>query len=561
MKVVLVGINSKYIHSNLAIRYLKAYTRELNYECLIREFTINDKFERVVEELIIEKADILAFSCYIWNIEFIKRVVVTIKLINPDIEIIYGGPEVSYNCKTFLNKNDGEYLIEGEGEETFKELIEYKLNLKDIEDIKGLYYKKNGEVLYNGKRELMDIGKVVFPYTEKDNFKNKIVYYEASRGCPFSCKYCLSSTSHGVRFLDIERVKKELQFLSDKKVKLVKFVDRTFNCNSNFAIEIWRYLIDMDTETTFHFEISADILTSDEIELLASAPEGRFQFEVGVQTTNKDVLKNINRHVNYDDIKTKVIELQKFGNIKQHLDLIAGLPGEDFESFKKSFNDVYSIKPEEIQLGFLKLLKGTDMRKESDKWGMVYSPYPPYEILKTNHISYKEIIILKRIEKMIDKYYNSGKFENILNYFMDKFETPFDFYYSLGNFCYRKGYLSRNISAVYYYKIFLEFNEEHLKDKNDILREIIKYDYLKYNKKRWLPKFLHRDINKEVERSIKKFFKNSNINFEGNIHVECFNINMLKYINDNQIEKGKFYLVFDEKNANRIFSVDQYMCI
>ena len=330
----------------------------------------------------------------------------------------------------------------------------------------------------------MSLDEIVFPYEEDEDLNNKIVYYEASRGCPFNCKYCLSSTVHGVRFQEIDRVLKELKYFVDKKVRLVKFVDRTFNCNHKFAMAIWDFLIKQDTETQFHFEISADILKNEEIELLRNAPDGRFQFEVGVQTTNDEILHNINRFVNFSDIKEKVVELLPLRNIKQHLDLIAGLPGEDFESFKKSFNDVHSIKPEEIQLGFLKLLKGSSMREESEKWGMRFSQYPPYEILSTNNISYFELLELKKVEHMVDKYYNSGKFNYILEYFYPKFETPFDFFYSLGKFYESKGYFDRSIGNNEYYKLFLDFTNEILKEDNTRLKEIIRYEYLLHNKKR-----------------------------------------------------------------------------
>ncbi|MBW9144393.1 B12-binding domain-containing radical SAM protein [Clostridium sp. CM028] len=569
MKVTLVGINAKYIHSNLAVRYLKTYTEDLNYECKIMEFSINDQIERIVEEILSSKPDLVAFSCYIWNIEYVKAVSSLIKLVNSEIEILYGGPEVSFNCKEFLEENVGDYVIEGEGEVTYKEFIKWRINSKDdseindensgnIQNILGLYYKYyenigcDSKINYGGKRTLMDMEQVIFPYNEEE-LTNKIVYYEASRGCPFNCKYCLSSTTHGVRFLNTERVKRELKFLVDKKVKLIKFVDRTFNCNSRFAVEIWEFLIKMDTEITFHFEISADLLNKQELDILAKAPKGRFQFEVGVQTTNPLVLNNINRFVNFNDIKEMVEELEKIKNIKQHLDLIAGLPGENYESFKKSFNDVYSIHPEVIQLGFLKLLKGSDMRSEATLWGMVYAPYPPYEILKTRDISYEELVSLKRVEKIVDKYYNSQKFSTILKYFVKKFNTPFEFYYELGVFFYEKGYLSRNISSVDYYKIFIEFNEEKLEEEDFVLKEIVKYDYLKYNKKKWLPDFLIRDLGKKVERSIKdKLLHNNDINNTSNIHIEKFMIDILDYIDNNTVRKEDHYLVYDINDEDNI---------
>lgn len=391
----------------------------------------------------------------------------------------------------------------------------------------------------------MSMDEIVFPYEENEDLTNKIVYYEASRGCPFNCKYCLSSTSHGVRFLDIDRVLKDLMYFINKEVRLVKFVDRTFNCNSKFAMAIWDFLINQDTNTQFHFEISADILKPQEIELLSKAPKGRFRFEVGVQTTNDEVLRNINRFVNFSDIKEKVLEIEALRNIDQHLDLIAGLPGEDYESFKKSFNDMYEIKPEEIQLGFLKLLKGSSMREDAEKYGMEYSPYPPYEILKTDKISYEELLKLKKVEEMVDKYYNSQKFNHIIRYFERKFELPFDFYYSLGMFFEDKGYFSKNIGNAEYYKVFLDYSESVLQEDNKHLKEIIRFNYLIFNKKRGLPEFLRSDMEKEEEKSIKEKLKEQ-YSFK-EYHLEKFKINIEKYIGTGEILEEDTYYLFNDK--------------
>ncbi|MEY7999903.1 B12-binding domain-containing radical SAM protein [Clostridium sp. Mt-5] len=566
MKILLTALNSKFIHSNLAVRYLRAYTEELEYNCTIREFTINDMKERVLEEIIAEKPDIVSFSCYIWNIEYIKSLAVLIKLINPKIQILYGGPEVSYDSYSFLKDAAGEYVIVGEGEESYYEFVKFQIeyfrksreknnesSFLKLKDIKGLCFKWNHEVILNENRELMDMNKIIFPYKTEESFKNKIIYYESSRGCPFSCKYCLSSTIKGVRFLNIKRVKEELQFLMSQNIRLIKFVDRTFNCNHKFTMELWKFIIDVDTDTTFHFEISADVLTEDEIELLQKSPAGRIQLEVGVQTTNDRVLKNIDRHVKFQEIEEKVRKVQRYHNVKQHLDLIAGLPGEDFKSFKESFNNVYSIKPEEIQLGFLKLLKGSSMREEVKNWGMVYSPYAPYEILKTNHMSYDEIVILKRLEKVLDKYYNSGKFIHILNYFISKFKTAFDFYYEMGMFFYEMGYLNRNISSAEYYKVFIEFEEQYLNEKNIELNEIIKYDYLKFNKKKWLPDFLLRYRDKYGEKLIKQKIQNKDIKVSKNYHMEKFSINIKKLLKDSLIEKKEGYVIFDGEKELYLF--------
>ncbi|AVQ44332.1 B12-binding domain-containing radical SAM protein [Clostridium botulinum] len=552
MKALLVAINSKYIHSNLALRYLRANTEDLNYECMLKEFTINDRKENILEKIIMEKADLVAFSCYIWNLEYVEELANLIKLVKPSTEIIFGGPEVSYDSESFLRRVPGEYIIKGEGEETFREFIKCKIENKSLDKVKGLYIKTLNGIKYTGERHNISMNSVVFPYKKEEDLKNKIVYYEASRGCPFKCKYCLSSTLHGVRFHDIERVKKEIKFLVDKNVKLIKFVDRTFNCNHKFAMEVWEYIINLDTDATFHFEISADLLTKEELDILSKSKEGRIQFEVGVQTTNNEVLKNINRHVNFETIKEKVEELKKLKNIKQHLDLIAGLPGEDYNSFKNSFNDVYSIEPEEIQLGFLKLLKGSPMRLEAEKWGMVYSPYPPYEILSTKDISYEELLILKKVEGVVDKYYNSGKFNNILKYFMGEFKKPFDFYYRLAMFCNDKGYFDRNISGPQYYKVFLEFNEEFLNKNSEFLKEIIKYDYLKFNKKQWLPEFLIRDIDKKIKRYLKDKVLQNGVQISDNIHVEKFFIDIEKFIRSDIKEKREIYVIFDEKERENI---------
>ena len=561
MKVTLVAINSKYIHSNLAVRYLKRFTEDLKYTCNIQEFSINDRVERIVEEIILKEPEVVAFSCYIWNISYVKKVSRLIKLINPTIKIIFGGPEVSFDAKEHLKEEYSDFIIEGEGEKTYKELISYLLeknkNKDHINKIKALYYIKDKEIIYTGKRELMDINDIVFPYEELEELDNKIIYYEASRGCPFNCKYCLSSTVHGLRFLNIDRVKKELQFFIDKKVNLVKFVDRTFNCNHEFAYEIWNFIIEKSpSNMTFHFEISADLLTKREINLLAKAKTGLIQFEVGVQSTNRTVLKNINRDADFLQIKEKVEELLKIKNINQHLDLIAGLPEEDYNSFKQSFNDLYKIKPDQIQLGFLKLLKGSSMRQEANKWGMVYSPYTPYEILKTNNISYEEILKLKRIEEVLDKYYNSGQFNNILKYFIVQFKTPFEFYDELSKYFHNSGYFSRSISSVSYYKAFLDFNEKIFMNKLTVLDEIVKYDYLKFNKKKWLPDFLNRYIDKTEERHIKMILKDQKIIDKSenmnNYHIEKFKIDVIKYEEKSKIEKGDFFVLFDDKNRKMV---------
>ncbi|MGU9139214.1 B12-binding domain-containing radical SAM protein [Clostridium perfringens] len=554
MKILLTAINSKYIHSNLAVRYLKAFTKDLDFQGDIKEFSINDRVENILEGIIEEKPDVVAFSCYIWNMEFVNRLAELIKLVNPNIEILYGGPEVSYEGKEFLENHEGEYVIVGEGEKTFREFVLYKLGEGKIEDIKGLNYKRDGKVFENPKRPEMDMNELVFPYTYEEDINNKIVYYEASRGCPFKCKYCLSSVMHGVRFLDVERVKKELKYFMERGLKLVKFVDRTFNCNREYTVELLKYLSEQDTETRFHFEVAADLLTEEQIEILNNAPKGRFQLEVGVQTTNNEVLHNINRYITYENIKEKVLKVAAGKNVMQHLDLIAGLPGEDLESFKKSFNDVHAIRPDEIQLGFLKLLKGSSMREEAEKWGIVYSPYAPYEIIRSKDISYEELLLLKKVEAMVDKYYNSCKFNNVIKFFLNIYEKPFDFYYDLAMFFEEKGNFKRSIGNVEYYKILLDFYLEKIGGEDEgLFKEVLKFDYLCFNKKRWLPDFLVRTITKEDEQNIKDSFDRQ-MPFK-KAHIEKFEIDIINYIKNGEINFEPKYLIFDEMN----FDYDSYV--
>ncbi|HHD2782750.1 TPA: B12-binding domain-containing radical SAM protein [Clostridium perfringens] len=547
MKILLTAINSKYIHSNLSVRYLKAFTKDLDFQGDIKEFSINDRVENILEGIIEEKPDVVAFSCYIWNMEFVNRLAELIKLVDPNIEILYGGPEVSYEGKEFLENHEGEYVIVGEGEKTFREFVLYKLGEGKIEDIKGLNYKRDGKVFENPKRPEMDMNELVFPYTYEEDINNKIVYYEASRGCPFKCKYCLSSVMHGVRFLDVERVKKELKYFMERGLKLVKFVDRTFNCNREYTVELLKYLSEQDTETRFHFEVAADLLTKEQIEILNNAPKGRFQLEVGVQTTNNEVLHNINRYITYENIKEKVLKVASGKNVMQHLDLIAGLPGEDLESFKKSFNDVHAIRPDEIQLGFLKLLKGSSMREEAEKWGIVYSPYAPYEIIRSKDISYEELLLLKKVEAMVDKYYNSCKFNNVIKFFLNIYDKPFDFYYDLAMFFEEKGNFKRSIGNVEYYKILLDFYLEKIGGEDEgLFKEVLKFDYLCFNKKRWLPDFLVRTITKEDEQNIKDSFDRQ-MPFK-KAHIEKFEIDIINYIKNGEINFEPKYLIFDEMN-------------
>lgn len=549
-KLLLVALDSKYIHSNLAVRYLKAYMKDVPMEIKIKEYTINDRIENILPNIMEENADIIAFSCYIWNIEIVKKLTKLIKLVDNDVEIIYGGPEVSYDAKNTLLNSPCDIVMEGEGEETFKEYIYNRINDINL-PIKGLYKKNIDGIIYGGKRQLMNMENLVFPYDPEGLPDNKIIYYEASRGCPFSCKYCLSSTTHGVRFLPIERVKRELKFFIDNDINLVKFVDRTFNCNPKFAEEIWEYIISLDTACTFHFEISADILTENGIEILKKSPKGRIQFEIGVQTTNPKVLKNINRDADYNKIKKFSLKLKEHTTVKQHLDLIAGLPEEDFSSFRDSFNEIYLLSPEEIQLGFLKVLKGSPMEQEAKTYGIVYSPYPPYEVLKTSMLSFEEVQILKRVEEMVSKYNNSSKYNCLIHKLVDSFNNPFDFFLKLSIFYKDMQWDLASTSLFKSYTNLIYFNKKYDFIKEDLFKDLVKFEILNNNKNKILPEELKGNIAKEELSSIKEeILKKEKTDFKF-YHIEKFSYDIRKYLKEDVILKKETYILFKQNTINQ----------
>ncbi|HEY5561229.1 MAG TPA: DUF4080 domain-containing protein [Clostridiaceae bacterium] len=541
MKILLIAVNSKFIHSNLAVRYLKHYTSSMAYECCIKEVSINENIDKVLKSLIEEETDIIGFSCYIWNIEYIVKLSKLLKLIKPNLKILLGGPEVSYDPIYYIERGYVDFLIQGEGEGTYRDFLEELINSEDIKltrSIPGMYYKEGSEVIYGGIRKPLDMDELPESYIELP--ENKIIYYEASRGCPFSCIYCLSSATDGVRFKSINKVKEELSYFIKNNIPLVKFVDRTFNCNSTFAEKIWSYLIGIECKTRFHFEISADLLTEKGIKLLSTAPKDRFQFEIGVQTTASSVLKNIRRNVSFEVLTDKVLKLKKGHNIKLHLDLIAGLPGEDFESFINSFNDVYVIEPEMLQLGFLKVLKGSLLSFQIEKWDMKYSPYPPYEILSSNAMDYYSIIKLKEIEEVLDSYYNSGRYTYTLRYLLKSFKSPYEFYDMFSNYYKEKGNYEKSLSFKDTYKVLLDFSKKHIDEDIIILNELLKYEYIINTKKSFIPEIFNRTFDKDIIKHYKDLHKE-----DGNVfHAEIFEIDIKVFIDKSIIIRGKYCNVF-----------------
>ena len=469
MKILLAACNAKYIHSNPAVYDLRAFASEYKEHILLGEYTINQTKDEILKEIYRSGAEVVCFSCYIWNISFVRELIFDLKKILPGTAFWVGGPEVSFDAENFLKEMPQVTgVMVGEGEETFLELARYYIEKKGtLADIRGIAFRENGEIFHNGWREVMDLSRVPFAYEQTEDFANRIIYYESSRGCPFSCSYCLSSIDKKLRFRNLELVKKELQFFLDKKVPQVKFVDRTFNCKHDHAMEIWKYILEHDNGVTnFHFEISADLLREEELELMSRMRPGLIQLEIGVQSTNPDTIRAIHRNMDLKKLEASVARVKSFGNIHQHLDLIAGLPCEDYESFRRSFEQVYRMKPDQLQLGFLKVLKGSSMYHEAQKYEILYKEKEPYEVLSTAWLSYEDILKLKMVESMVELYYNSGQFQNTIACVEPLFEDAFTLYEKLGQFYEKKGYSEISHSRMRRYEILLEFVKEELEEKS-----------------------------------------------------------------------------------------------
>lgn len=643
MRFLLCGINAKYIHSNLAIFSLKAYADRKKIpgaEIILKEYTINNYVEDILQDLYEEKADVVIFSCYIWNISFVRELAAELKKVSPDVKIWAGGPEVSYAANKFLMENPAfDLIMQGEGEEVFSELIrltvEEKCRIKDVykqseskKVLSGIVEKRysierkqavkeekdiedknfagednvyptnyidmsklqklrgiavrdflgeaalgNAEsnignktkIINTGFATLMDMDTIPFVYEDFHLFEHKILYYETSRGCPFCCSYCLSSVDKTVRFRSLPIVKKELDAFLEAKVPQVKFVDRTFNCNRQRAIDIWSYLVEHDNGiTNFHFEISSDLLGGEELELFAKMRPGLIQLEIGVQSTNGETVDAIHRHMDLDKLFHYVDRVHELGNIHQHLDLIAGLPYENYERFGCSFDDLYAHEPDQLQLGFLKVLKGTMMEEEVKKYSILYRNQPPYEVLGTKWLSYDEIILLKGVEELVELYYNSGQYTLTLKYAVPFFESSFRFYEVFSAWYRGKGYHKLNHNRLEKYNILREFLREHIDENEwDTLDEIMLYDmYLRENvkgrpawakdtaqyKKEW--KALYREqgeklFPEDVQAGIYDSKRAANQS-----HIEVFEINIKKFEQSGQVEKKQVFCLFDYSRRN-----------
>ena len=522
MKILLAACNAKYIHSNLAVYDLQAYASDYADHIVLKEYTINQQKDDIMRDIYLEHPDVVCVSCYIWNLSFVKELMADLIKILPGADFWAGGPEVSYDAEKFLTENsEFKGVMVGEGEETFKELAGYYVekNPQNLKDMTGICYRDGDQIIHNGWRQIMDLSSIPFIYKDLSEFKNRIIYYESSRGCPFSCSYCLSSIDKKLRFRDTETVKKELQFFIDNKVPQVKFVDRTFNCKHDHAMAIWKYINEHDNGVTnFHFEISADLLREEELQEMSTMRPGLIQLEIGVQSTNPDTIKAIHRTMDFEKLKGIVDRIHSFGNIHQHLDLIAGLPYEDYDSFRNSFNDVYALKPQQLQLGFLKVLKGSHMMEMCREYGIVYKTQEPYEVLSTKWLDYDHVLKLKTVENMVEVYYNSGQFQNTLEYLEKFFPDAFSIYERLGSFFMEKGYGDVSHTRMRRYEILLEFLEDVPEISMDQVKDQMVYDlYLRENLKS-RPGFA-RD-QKPFERQIWDFRKREKV--AKNAHVEVF---------------------------------------
>ena len=557
MKILLAACNAKYIHSNLAVYNLKSCSGKYSPQVVIKEYTINQIRDEILKDIYLEQPDVICFSCYIWNVSFVKELVPDLMKILPDADFWAGGPEVSYDAEKFLRSNPAfSGVMVGEGEETFQELAGHYIEGKpeNLKEIRGVAFRnedKVPDIVHTGWRELMDLSKVPFAYQDLKEFKNRIIYYESSRGCPFSCSYCLSSIDKKLRFRDIEIVKKELQFFIDNKVPQVKFVDRTFNCKHDHVMTIWRYITEHDNGVTnFHFEISADLLREEELALMKTMRPGLIQLEIGVQSTNPQTIRAIRRTMDFQKLKGIVDQIHSFGNIHQHLVLIAGLPYEGYESFHKSFCDVYALHPEQFQLGFLKVLKGSHMMEMTEEYKILYKDREPYEVLSTAWLTYGEILRLKMVESMVEVYYNSGQFKNTLVFLERYFEDPFRMYEVLGRFYEKRGYSEISHSRMRRYEILMEFAGEHSEIPLEKLSDVMLLDlYLRENLKS-RPAFA--SDQKPYERMIWAYRKEKKI--PKTAHIEVFRdgkITLFDYTDrDPLTNNARLTDITDEVNKN-----------
>lgn len=506
--ILLAAINAKYIHSNLAVYSLKAYAKKYQNQIGLAEYTINQNLDDILKGIYRDHPEVLCISCYIWNISYVRNLIREVHKVLPDTAIWLGGPEVSYDARKVLEEHpEVTGVMKGEGEVTFLELAGFYLEgISELAKIEGITYRDGDQIQENPWRGITDLSTIPFVYKDLKKFENRIIYYESSRGCPFSCSYCLSSIDKKLRFRDLELVKEELQFFLDHNVPQVKFVDRTFNCKHDHAMAIWKYLIAHDNGiTNFHFEVAADLLNEEEIALIRTMRPGMIQLEIGVQSTNPDTIREIHRKMDFAQVSEVVTRVQEGHNVHQHLDLIAGLPYEDYDSFEKSFCDVYQLRPQQLQLGFLKVLKGSFMYQAAPEYGCVCQSREPYEVLYTRWLPYDDVLRLKLVEEMVEVYYNSNQFGKTLRAIEKLFDNPFALYEALGAFYDKKGYMDISHTRIRRYEILQEFLQEYVDEEQmDYYRQLMICDLYARENMKTRPAWA-KDL-KAYKRDIREFY-------------------------------------------------------
>ncbi len=552
MKMLLVAINAKYIHSNLAVYDLRAYAGEYRQDIEIAEYTINNLTEHIIMDIYKRKPEVLAFSTYIWNVELVHEVAHELHKLLPEIDIWLGGPEVSYDSYELLKKY--EYIkgvMRGEGEETFRLLMKHYKDGMELEKVTGVTYREQADgveaIKTNPDTAAVNMDDIPFPYDDITDFENRIIYYESSRGCPYSCSYCLSSVDKRLRFRSVELVRKELLFFLEKKVAQVKFVDRTFNCLKAHALTIWQFILENDNGiTNFHFEISADILDKDMLEVIGKMRPGLIQLEIGVQTTNETTIKEIRRTMNFDRLAEVVKALKANRNVHLHLDLIAGLPFENMDSFINSFNEVYALQPDELQLGFLKVLKGSYMKEKHKDYGIVHKDKAPYEVMYTSWLSFPELLRLKQIEEMVEIFYNSNQFAATIAYLENKYETPYKLYEALADYYeFNVGAGSKQSRMARYELLHAMYEKETWINELDSL---LAYDIFLREKAKSRPSF--KPLTLEDKEAVRMLYRNEFREYDGKMtHIEPFEYEITGCHNGSLTNK-KVYILFDYSRRN-----------